>query len=75
VIAYAYGPAAEIWWRGIEAKLARLERNSISKESLRNHRCSASWRMNLFSSVGPSQLVETVDLARVWTKFEEAPDG
>ena len=23
VIVYAYGPAAEVWWRGIEAKVAR----------------------------------------------------
>jgi len=29
VIVYAYGPAADVWWRGIEAKLARLGRLSV----------------------------------------------
>ncbi|MDO5626642.1 MAG: YaeQ family protein, partial [Pseudomonadota bacterium] len=29
VIAYAYGPAADVWWRGIEGKLARLDRLSV----------------------------------------------
>ncbi len=29
VAVYAYGPAAEVWWRGIEAKLARLDRLSV----------------------------------------------
>ena len=29
VIVYAYGPAAEVWWRGIEPKLARLDRLSV----------------------------------------------
>lgn len=26
---YAYGPAAEVWWRGIEGKLARLDKLSV----------------------------------------------
>ncbi|MBX3610691.1 MAG: YaeQ family protein [Hydrogenophaga sp.] len=26
---YAYGPAAEVWWRGIEGKLSRLERLQV----------------------------------------------
>lgn len=26
---YAYGPAAEVWWRGIERKLARIERLEV----------------------------------------------
>ncbi|MBP6705696.1 MAG: YaeQ family protein, partial [Achromobacter sp.] len=29
VIVYAFGPAAEVWWRGIEGKLARLERLQV----------------------------------------------
>ena len=29
VIVYAHGPAAEVWWRGIEGKLSRLERLSV----------------------------------------------
>lgn len=29
VIVYAYGPAAEVWWRGIETKLTRLERLQV----------------------------------------------
>ncbi len=29
VIVYAYGPAAEVWWRGIESKLSRLERLQV----------------------------------------------
>ena len=29
VIVYAYGPAAEVWWRGIEGKLARLDKLSV----------------------------------------------
>ena len=29
VIVYAYGPAAEVWWRGIEDKLSRLDRLSV----------------------------------------------
>ena len=29
VAVYAYGPAADVWWRGIEPKLARLERLSV----------------------------------------------
>lgn len=29
VIAYAYGPAAEIWWRGIESRVARLEKLQV----------------------------------------------
>ncbi len=29
VIVYAYGPAAEVWWRGIEGRLARLDRLSV----------------------------------------------
>ena len=29
VIVYAYGPAAEVWWRGIEGKLSRLDRLSV----------------------------------------------
>lgn len=29
VMAYAYGPAAEVWWRGIEARLTRLERVAV----------------------------------------------
>lgn len=26
---YAYGPAADIWWRGMQAKLARLDKLSV----------------------------------------------
>lgn len=26
---YAYGPAAEVWWRGIETKLSRLDRLQV----------------------------------------------
>jgi uncharacterized protein YaeQ len=26
VVVYAYGPAADVWWRGVEARVARLER-------------------------------------------------
>ena len=29
VAVYAYGPAAEVWWRGIQGKLSRLERLSV----------------------------------------------
>ncbi|MCB2033147.1 MAG: YaeQ family protein, partial [Ottowia sp.] len=29
VIVYAYGPAAEVWWRGIEGKLNRLDKLSV----------------------------------------------
>ena len=29
VIVYAYGPAADVWWRGIEGKLARLDKLSV----------------------------------------------
>ena len=29
VAVYAYGPAAEVWWRGIAAKLARLPRLQV----------------------------------------------
>jgi len=29
VLLYAYGPASEIWWRGIESKLARAERLQV----------------------------------------------
>ena len=29
MIAYAYGPAAEIWWRGIESRVARLEKLQV----------------------------------------------
>ncbi|WP_028604959.1 YaeQ family protein [Ottowia thiooxydans] len=29
VILYVYGPAGEIWWRGIESKLSRLDRLSV----------------------------------------------
>ena len=29
VAVYAYGPAAEVWWRGIEGKLARLDKLSV----------------------------------------------
>jgi uncharacterized protein YaeQ len=29
VVVYAYGPAAEVWWRGIEGKLARLPRLQV----------------------------------------------
>jgi len=29
VILYAYGPAADVWWRGIEGKLARLDKLSV----------------------------------------------
>lgn len=29
VTVYAYGPAAEVWWRGIEGKLARLDKLSV----------------------------------------------
>jgi uncharacterized protein YaeQ len=29
VIVYAYGSAADVWWRGIEGKLARLERLQV----------------------------------------------
>ncbi|MDR0274796.1 MAG: YaeQ family protein [Burkholderiaceae bacterium] len=29
VLVYAYGPAADVWWRGIEAKLARLPKLSV----------------------------------------------
>ena len=26
---YAYGPAADVWWRGIEGKLARLDKLGV----------------------------------------------
>lgn len=29
VHAYAYGPAAELWWRGIEARVQRLDRLQV----------------------------------------------
>ncbi|MFO1220585.1 MAG: YaeQ family protein [Burkholderiaceae bacterium] len=29
VIVYAFAPAAEVWWRGIEGKLARLEKLQV----------------------------------------------
>ncbi len=29
VIVYAHGPAAEVWWRGIEGKLARLDKLGV----------------------------------------------
>ena len=29
VIVYAFGPAAEVWWCGIEGKLARLDKLSV----------------------------------------------
>jgi uncharacterized protein YaeQ len=29
VAAYAYGPAAEVWWKGIETKLTRLPKLSV----------------------------------------------
>ena len=29
VIVYPYGPAADVWWRGIEGKLARLDKLSV----------------------------------------------
>ncbi len=29
VAVYAYGPAAEVWWRGIQGKLSRLDRLSV----------------------------------------------
>ncbi len=29
VIVYAHGPAAEVWWRGIEGKLARLDKLQV----------------------------------------------
>ena len=29
VILYAYGSAADVWWRGIEGKLARLDKLSV----------------------------------------------
>lgn len=29
VVVYAFAPAAEVWWRGIEGKLARLDRLQV----------------------------------------------
>ena len=29
VLVYAFGPAAEVWWRGIEGKLARLDKLQV----------------------------------------------
>ena len=29
VLVYAYGPAAEVWWRGAEGKLARLDKLGV----------------------------------------------
>ena len=29
VACYAYGPAAEVWWKGIETKLTRLDKLSV----------------------------------------------
>lgn len=29
VIVYAYGPAADVWWRGIQGKLTRLDKLTI----------------------------------------------
>lgn len=29
VIVYAHGPAAEVWWRGAEGKLARFDRTEV----------------------------------------------
>ncbi len=29
VLAYAFGPAAEVWWRGIETKLTRLDKLEV----------------------------------------------
>ncbi|QTD45556.1 YaeQ family protein [Ottowia testudinis] len=29
VIVYAFGPAADVWWRGIQAKLARLNKLQV----------------------------------------------
>jgi uncharacterized protein YaeQ len=29
VILYAFGSAADVWWRGIETKLARLEKLQV----------------------------------------------
>ncbi len=29
VVVYAYGPAAEVWWKGIETKLTRLDKLQV----------------------------------------------
>jgi uncharacterized protein YaeQ len=29
VVLYAYGPAAEVWWRGAQDKLARLDKHGV----------------------------------------------
>jgi uncharacterized protein YaeQ len=29
VVVYAYGPAAEVWWRGVEGRLTRLDRLAV----------------------------------------------
>ncbi|HMN57396.1 MAG TPA: YaeQ family protein, partial [Ottowia sp.] len=45
VLVYAFGPAAEVWWRGIEGKLARLDRLQV-------------WRIPALEAQALAQLAE-----------------
>jgi uncharacterized protein YaeQ len=45
VMVYAYGPAADVWWRGIAPKLSRLDKLSV-------------WRLPSAECVALSQLAE-----------------
>ncbi len=45
VIVYAYGPAADVWWRGIEGKLTRLARLQV-------------WRLPAADAQAMAQLAE-----------------
>jgi len=62
VIVYAYGPAAEIWWRGIENKLTRLDRLKVWRiptDQAQALIALAARSMHLSATVQESQLTLT----------------
>ncbi|MBY4598056.1 YaeQ family protein [Ottowia caeni] len=62
VIVYAYGPAADIWWRGIQGKLSRLERLTVWRvpaEQAQALTALAARTMQLSATVQESQLTLT----------------
>jgi len=62
VIVYTYGPAAEVWWRGIESKLTRLDRLSVWRvpaDQAQALNALAARSMQLSATVQESQLTLT----------------
>ena len=68
VVVYAYGPAAEVWWKGIASKLERLDKLSVWRlphESVYALKQLAERNMQLQATVQEGEITLSSSLGRV----------